>query len=120
MSCVSRLNNLYWLHLDQHNINFMYSLHSKERSGYYLKVRNIWVWLISCLPDSNKNSAREFIRVSGNWHANELTCPTSPRDIGLYRSCWIHFYYALLYVLFAITPLFIYVLMFSIYDDTDN
>ncbi|KAK9988057.1 hypothetical protein SO802_028296 [Lithocarpus litseifolius] len=29
-----------------------------------------------------RNSAGEFVRVSGNWHANELTCPTSPRDVG--------------------------------------
>ena len=86
VSSVSRLNHLYGLHLDHHNINYMYSLYSKERSRYYLKVRDMRVRLISCLPDSNKNSAREFVRVSGNWHANDLTCPTSPREVGRYSA----------------------------------
>ena len=43
MSNVSQLNNLYWLHLNQHDINFMYSLCGNERSGYYLKVRDTLV-----------------------------------------------------------------------------
>ena len=46
VSCVSQLNHLYGLQLDHHNINYMYSLCSKERSGYYLKVRDTWVQLI--------------------------------------------------------------------------
>ena len=50
VSSVSQLNDLCGLHLDQHDINFMYSLCGKERSGYYLKVRDTRVWLISCLP----------------------------------------------------------------------
>ena len=87
VSCVSRLNNLYGLHLDQHDINYMYNLCGKERSRYYLKVRDTRVWLISCLHDSNRNLAGEFVRVIGNWHANELTCPTSPRDVAQYYSC---------------------------------
>ena len=75
VSCVSWLNHLYGLQLDQHDINYMYSLCSNDRTGYYLKVRDTRVRLISCLPNSNRNSKREFVRVSGNWHANELTCP---------------------------------------------
>lgn len=50
VSSVSQLNNLYGLHLDQHDVNYMYSLCGKESSGYYLRVRDTWVWLISCLP----------------------------------------------------------------------
>ena len=46
VSCVSRLNHLYGLELDHH-----------DRSRYYLKVRDTRVWLISCLLDSNRNSA---------------------------------------------------------------
>ena len=42
----------------------MYSLCGNIRSNYYLKVRDVQVQLISCLPDSNKNSAREFVRVA--------------------------------------------------------
>lgn len=86
MSCVSRLNHLYSLHLDYHDINYMYSLCGNIKSAYYLKVRDVRVRLISCLPDSNRNLAREFIQVSSNWHANELTCLTSPRDVGWYRA----------------------------------
>ena len=40
------------------------------------------VKLISYFPNSNRNSAGELVRVSGNWLNGELTCPTSPRQIG--------------------------------------
>ena len=86
VSCVKRLNQLYELQLDHHDINFMYSLCGNIRTNYYLKVRDVWVRVISCLPDSNRNSTREYVRVSSNWHANKLTCPTSPRDVGWYRA----------------------------------
>ena len=56
VSCVSRLNYLYRLPLDHHDINFMYTLCSNIRITYYLKVRDVRVRLISCLPDSNRNS----------------------------------------------------------------
>ena len=36
------------------------------------------VRLISCLPDSNRKFAGEFVRVSENWLNWELTYPTSP------------------------------------------
>ena len=62
----------------------MYSLCGKIKSDYYLKMRDMWVQLISCLPDSNRNSAREFVRVSGNWLANELPYPLSSHDISWY------------------------------------
>ena len=93
VNSVSWLNNLYGLHLDHHDINFMDSLCGNKRSGYYLKVRDTLVWLISCLPNSNRNSTREYVWVSGNWITNELTYPTSPRDIGQYRSHLIYCYY---------------------------
>ena len=86
VSCVSRLNRIYKLQLNHHDINFMYSLCGNIRSDYYLKVRDIRVQLISFLPDSNKNSAGEYVWVSDNWLADELTCPTSPSDIGRYLS----------------------------------
>ena len=40
-------------------------------SYYYLKVRDVRVRLILCLPDSNRNSAGEFVLVSGKW---QLAC----------------------------------------------
>ena len=86
VSCVSRLNQLFRLQLNHHDINFMYSLCGNIRSNYYLKTRDMRVRLISCLPDSNRNSAWEFVRVSDNWLAYELPCPLSPRDVGRYRA----------------------------------
>ena len=86
VSCVSRLNHLFGLQMNQHDINFMYSLCGNIKSDYYLKTRDMRVRLISCLPDSNRNSAGEFVRVSGNWFAEELPCAFSPRDVGRYRA----------------------------------
>jgi len=63
----------------------MYNLCKSIRSNYYLKTRDMEVRLISCLPDSNRNSTGEFFRVSDNWLANELLCPFLPRDVGQYR-----------------------------------
>jgi len=60
VSCVSWLNRLYNLQLNQHDINYMYSSCGNNKTGYYLKVRDNRVWLISCLSDSNRNSTREF------------------------------------------------------------
>ena len=59
VSCVSRLNQIFGLELNHHAINFMYSICGNIKTDYYLKTRDMWKWLISCLPDSNKNSTRE-------------------------------------------------------------
>ena len=61
VSCVSRLNQTFSLQLDHHNINHMYSLCGKKKSNYYLKVRDMRVRLISCLLNSNRNSAKEYV-----------------------------------------------------------
>ena len=82
VSCVSKLNQLFGLQLDHYDINFMYSLCSNIESDYYLKTRDNRVRFISCLPDSNRNSTGEFIRVSSNWLARELPCAFKPRDVG--------------------------------------
>ena len=66
ISCVSRLNRIYGLQLNHHDINFMYSLCGNIRSNYYLKARDLRARLISCLPNSNRNSTVEYVRVSGN------------------------------------------------------
>ena len=84
VSCVSRLNQIFGLQLNHHDINFMYSLCRNIRSDYYIKTRDMQVRLISCLPDSNRNLVGEFIQVSGNWFADELPCPFSSRDVGRY------------------------------------
>ena len=66
------LNNLYSLGLNHHDINFMYRICGGLKTGYYLKIRNPTVRLISCLPNSNRNFIEEFIKVSENWLAGEL------------------------------------------------
>ena len=43
ISCVNRLNQIYGLQLNYHDINFMYSLCGNTRSDYYLKVRDVQV-----------------------------------------------------------------------------
>ena len=63
----------------------MYSLWGNIRSNYNLKTRDMWVRLISCLLDSNRNLAGEFVRVNVNWLADELPCPFSLCDVGRYR-----------------------------------
>jgi len=85
---VSRLNRIYGLQLNHHDINFKYSLCGNQ-SNYYLKVRDVWVLLISCLPDSNRNSAGEYVWVSGNWLADELPCLLFPCEVGRYRASLI-------------------------------
>ena len=85
VSCVSRLNQIFGLQLNHHNINFMYSLCGNIKSNYYLKTRDMQVRLISCLLDSNRNSTGEFVQVSGNWLVDELPCLLSPRDVGRYQ-----------------------------------
>ena len=64
----------------------MYSLCGNKASSYYLKTRDNRVRLISCLPDSNRNSAGEFVRVRGNWFAGDVPCPLSRREVGSYQS----------------------------------
>ena len=66
VSCVSRLNHTFSLQLDHHDINHMYNLCGSKGTNYYLKVKDTRVRLISCLPDSNNNSAEEFVQVHGN------------------------------------------------------
>ncbi|KAK9990369.1 hypothetical protein SO802_025354 [Lithocarpus litseifolius] len=81
VSCVNRLNQIYGLQLDHNDINHMYSLCGNKRTNYYLKVRDMRVRLISCLPDSNRNSAGEFVQVSGNWFAGDAPYPLSRREV---------------------------------------
>ena len=82
VSYISRLNQLFGLQLDHHDINFMYSLCRNIESNYYLKTRDNRVRFISCLPNSNRNSVGEFVRVSGNWLARKLPCAFKPRNVG--------------------------------------
>ena len=44
------------------------------------------VRLISCIPDSNRNSVGEFVRVRDNWFSGEIPYPLSWREVGSYQS----------------------------------
>ena len=92
VSCVRRLNQLFGLQLDHNDINFIYSLCGNIESDYYLKTQDNRVRLISCLPDSNRNSAGEFIRVSSNWFTEELSCVFKQCDVGWFRVLF-HFHF---------------------------
>ena len=85
VSCVSKLNHTFNLQLDHHDINQMYRLCGSKATNYYLKTRDARVRLISCLPDSNRNSAGEFVRVRGNWFAGDIPCPLTKREVGSYH-----------------------------------
>ena len=82
VSCVGRLNQTFGLQLDHHDVNHMYNLCGKKKSNYYLKTRDTRVRLISCLPDSNRNFAREYVRLRGNWFAGGIPPPLSRREVG--------------------------------------
>ena len=56
VNSVIRLNNLYGLELNNHDINFMYSICDSIKIGHYLKIHNPMTRLISCLLDLNRNS----------------------------------------------------------------
>ena len=86
VSYVSRLNHTFDLQLNHHDINHMYSLCGNKTTNYYLKTRDNWVRLISCLPDSNTNLAGEFVWVRGNWCAGEIPCPLSRCEVGSCQS----------------------------------
>lgn len=101
---VSQLNRLYNLNLTHHNINFQYNCCDSLKNGYYFNVRDPWMRFISCLPSSNKNSQGEFIKVSGNWLANELTCPNSPK-----RASWLLKSLHAFYRFFCIRSTYLYI-----------
>ena len=71
---------MFGLQLDYHEINHIYSLCGNKRTNYYIKVRDMRVRLISCLPNFNRNSAGEFVWVHGNWFAGDIPCPLSRRS----------------------------------------
>ena len=83
VSCVGRLNETFGLQLFYHDVNHMYSLCGKKKSNYYLKTRDTRVRLISCLSDSNRNSAGEYIRVHGNWFVGDIPPPFLRREVDL-------------------------------------
>ena len=110
VSCVSRLNQTFGLQLDQHDINHMYSLCGKKRSNYYLKVRDMRVRLISCLPDSNRNFTGEYVWVRGKWFADDVSPPLLTARSGfvsIYNLFSFSFYNRFIYLNINSFPFFI-------------
>ena len=62
---VGHLNQLYGLSLTHHGIKYLYAIRGSLKNGYYLQTRNTMATLISYLPDSNRNSTGEFVKVNG-------------------------------------------------------
>ena len=46
VSCVSRLNQIFGLELNHHDMDFMYSLCGNIKTDYYIKTRDMRVRLI--------------------------------------------------------------------------
>ena len=107
VNCVRHLNRLYGLSLTHHDINFLYAIRGSLKLKYYLQTQNTMVRLISYLLDSNRNLVKEYIRVSGNWLNREMTCPTSPHQIGryLFTFCFISLPFVIFHLYFPIFPI---------------
>ena len=67
---------LIWL-----DVVHMYEFHFQADKGFYLKSRSAVVWLISCLPKSNKGMKDDYLITSGPWH-DGLHFPTQKRETG--------------------------------------
>ena len=81
--CIEKFNTQLSLKLTHDDINYIYSCYSNLFSGYYIKIHRSRLRQISCLSDSNKNSKKEFLKVIGNWHTEEISCLASSNKIGL-------------------------------------
>ena len=75
LGSVDALNEKMGLNLTHHDVNWIYNLHHLKGQGYYLKTRYPEVRLISCLPDSNKGTTKDFLIILGEWH-DGLPYPT--------------------------------------------
>ena len=79
LGCVDVLNEQLGLGLTWHDMVHIYKCHKLADVGYYLKSRSEVVWLISCLPKSNKGMKDDYLTVLGEW-SDGLHCPTRAGD----------------------------------------
>ena len=121
VSCVAKLNQVFGLQLDHHDINHMCSLCGKKKSNYYLKTRDNRLRLISCLLDSNRNSTEEFIWVRGNWFAGDIPPPLSQREVGSSLPLICHISQNCKYIIYSNFDLFsFYCRWFSVHPRSQN
>ena len=83
VGCKEKFNKSFGLKLTLHDINYICNCCHIVSSGYYIKVHRGQLRQISRLPYSNKNSKEEFLKVIGNWHTKEISCPASSNKAGL-------------------------------------
>ena len=81
LGSVDALNEQMGLRLTWHDFVHMYECHSLADSGYYLKSRSNIVWLVSCLPKSDKGTKDDYLIASREWH-DGLYCPTQEQEPG--------------------------------------
>ena len=85
---VDALTEKMGMNLSHHDVNWVYNCHKLTVQGYYLKIREPAIRLISCLPESNKGMDKDYLIVSGEWH-DGLHCPTqkgTPGEVLRFRS----------------------------------
>ena len=75
------LNEKMGLRLTHHDVNWCYNLQHLKGKSYYMKTGEDKVWLIQCLPESNKGLNKDFLIVFGEWH-DGLHCPTEEGTLG--------------------------------------
>lgn len=85
---INTLDNQLHLNLTIHEINYIYNLQNSHkfeapRSRWYLKARRGPVRIVSYVPDSNKVTDGSYLIVLGNWHTENLYCPTNIGNLGL-------------------------------------
>ena len=78
-----KFNRSFSLKLTFHDINYIYNCCHTIPSGHYIKVHRGRLRQISHLLYSNKNPKEEFLKVIGNWHTEEISCPASSNKAGL-------------------------------------
>ena len=77
ISSIDTLNKRLGLNLTKHDINYVYCFQDSKTSGYYFKTRHGEVRLISGLPDTDKETERDYLVISGNWCCSRTHCPTN-------------------------------------------
>ena len=75
--CIEKFNRQFGVKLTHHDINYIHNFCSNQFSTNYMKVHQGQLRQISRLFGSNKNLKEEFLKVIGNWYAEEISCSAS-------------------------------------------
>ena len=83
VGCKEKFNRSFGLKLTPHDKNYICNCCHTVSSGYNIKVHRGRLRQISYLPNSNKNTKEEFLKVIGNWHIEEISCSASSNKASL-------------------------------------